>query len=261
MASRSVLPRFSSEHSSSGLTSKWSSMADLPRPVTMTIWSHPAASASSTPYWMMGLSTSASISLGMDLVAGRKRVPKPAAGKIALRTLIDIVFREFLPGIFGFEDDRAFYRETGIGCEGGAGRLANPLSPATGRDGHRFAARTPKRAAYTGPYVPNADPFRGAAGASRKAVPWRRELAGARVSRGGRGASVCGTSRGRVSVGCGRQPLSRLLRLVGADDPGACVCAGGGGRPGSCRAERELRSIDGGGRRSGGAGGGGLSSD
>src|SRR5450755_3741463 len=51
------------------------------------IWSHPAASASSTPYWMMGLSTSGSISFGWALVAGRKRVPNPAAGKIALRTL------------------------------------------------------------------------------------------------------------------------------------------------------------------------------
>jgi hypothetical protein len=37
---------------------------------------------------MIGLSTSASISLGIDFVAGKKRVPKPAAGKIALRTLV-----------------------------------------------------------------------------------------------------------------------------------------------------------------------------
>src|SRR5438067_13457987 len=52
----------------------------------MMIWSQPAASASSTPYWMMGLSTSGSISFGCALVAGRKRVPSPAAGKTALRT-------------------------------------------------------------------------------------------------------------------------------------------------------------------------------
>jgi hypothetical protein len=32
-------------------------------------------------YWMTGLSTSGSISLGWALVAGRKRVPQPAAGK------------------------------------------------------------------------------------------------------------------------------------------------------------------------------------
>src|SRR6186997_43470 len=35
---------------------------------------------------MIGLSTSGSISLGCALVAGRKRVPRPAAGKTALRT-------------------------------------------------------------------------------------------------------------------------------------------------------------------------------
>src|SRR6478672_2712214 len=50
------------------------------------IWSQPAARASSTPYWMMGLSTNGSISLGCALVAGRKRVPRPAAGNTALRT-------------------------------------------------------------------------------------------------------------------------------------------------------------------------------
>src|SRR5271156_2614800 len=63
-------------------------MALLPRPVMMMIWSQPAATASSTPYWMMGLSTSGSISLGWALVAGRKRVPRPAAGNTALRTFM-----------------------------------------------------------------------------------------------------------------------------------------------------------------------------
>src|SRR5271156_5801487 len=73
-------------------------MALLPRPVMMMIWSQPAATASSTPYWMMGLSTSGSISLGWALVAGRKRVPNPAAGKTALRTRIgssDCTFRDY----------------------------------------------------------------------------------------------------------------------------------------------------------------------
>src|SRR5580693_8764078 len=37
---------------------------------------------------MMGLSTSGSISFGWALVAGRKRVPRPAAGKTALRTFM-----------------------------------------------------------------------------------------------------------------------------------------------------------------------------
>src|SRR5499427_4492289 len=37
---------------------------------------------------MIGLSTTGSISLGWALVAGRNRVPRPAAGNTALRTLI-----------------------------------------------------------------------------------------------------------------------------------------------------------------------------
>jgi hypothetical protein len=43
----------------------------------MMMCSIPDAIASSTPYWMMGLSTSASISLGITLVAGKNRVPNP----------------------------------------------------------------------------------------------------------------------------------------------------------------------------------------
>ncbi len=46
----------------------------------------PAATASSTTYWMAGLSTTGSISLGWALVAGRNRVPRPAAGMTALVT-------------------------------------------------------------------------------------------------------------------------------------------------------------------------------
>jgi hypothetical protein len=38
-------------------------------------------------YWISGLSTMGSISLGLALVAGRKRVPMPAAGKMAFVTL------------------------------------------------------------------------------------------------------------------------------------------------------------------------------
>src|SRR5262245_62081105 len=86
-SSRSVLPRSSSRLSSSYETSKWSSIAFLPRPVTMMMLVRPAATASSTTYWMIGLSTSGSISFGCALVAGRKRVPRPAAGKTALRIL------------------------------------------------------------------------------------------------------------------------------------------------------------------------------
>jgi hypothetical protein len=43
----------------------------------------PADNASSAAYWMSGLSTMGSISLGLALVAGKKRVPRPATGKTA----------------------------------------------------------------------------------------------------------------------------------------------------------------------------------
>jgi hypothetical protein len=52
----------------------------------------PAATASSTAYWMRGLSTMGSISLGLALVAGRNRVPIPATGNTALRTAFFISF-------------------------------------------------------------------------------------------------------------------------------------------------------------------------
>src|SRR5688572_24082926 len=65
-------------------------MAVLSRPVMIRIDSMPLATASSTAYWISGLSTSGSISLGLDFVAGRNRVPRPAAGKTALRILFAI---------------------------------------------------------------------------------------------------------------------------------------------------------------------------
>src|SRR3972149_1904695 len=60
--------------------SKWSSMDPLPRPLTRTISSIPAATASSTMSWIVGVSTIGSISLGIALVAGGERVPRTAAG-------------------------------------------------------------------------------------------------------------------------------------------------------------------------------------
>src|SRR5258708_28867194 len=62
-------------------------MEFLPLPVTMMMCSMPEATHSSTTYWICGLSTTVSISLGWAFVAGKKRVPRPAAGKTALRTL------------------------------------------------------------------------------------------------------------------------------------------------------------------------------
>src|SRR5436305_12850273 len=67
-------------------------MEDLPRPVTMTMFCMPECIASSTPYWIRGLSTTGSISFGEAFVAGRNRVPSPAAGNTALRTFA-FIFR------------------------------------------------------------------------------------------------------------------------------------------------------------------------
>jgi len=50
----------------------------------------PAARASSMAYWISGRSTRVMISFGIDLVAGRKRVPSPATGNTAL--VIFLVF-------------------------------------------------------------------------------------------------------------------------------------------------------------------------
>ena len=54
----------------------------------MRISSTPAETASSTMYCRTGLSTRGSISFGMLLVLGSRRVPRPAAGMIAFRTFM-----------------------------------------------------------------------------------------------------------------------------------------------------------------------------
>ena len=64
-------------------------MERLLRPVIISTSSRPAATASSTTYWMAGLSTTGSISLGVALVAGRNLVPRPAAGMTALVTSLN----------------------------------------------------------------------------------------------------------------------------------------------------------------------------
>jgi hypothetical protein len=56
----------------------------------------PAAIASSTAYWISGLSTTGSISFGLALVAGKKRVPRPATGKTADRIGAGKNFLHFL---------------------------------------------------------------------------------------------------------------------------------------------------------------------
>src|SRR5687767_7504458 len=81
--SSSNLPRDSRKCSSSIERSKWSSIERLPRPVMIRMSVMPAATASSITYWIVGLSTIGSISLGDAFVAGRNRVPNPAAGMTA----------------------------------------------------------------------------------------------------------------------------------------------------------------------------------
>src|ERR671936_81686 len=58
-------------------------MVRLPRPEMIRMSRMPARTASSTTYWMAGLSATGSISFGCALVAGRNRVPRPAAGVTA----------------------------------------------------------------------------------------------------------------------------------------------------------------------------------
>src|SRR4249920_2983781 len=60
-------------------------MLRLLRLVTKIMSSTPAATASSTIYCKVGLSTSGSISLGSTLLAGSTLVPSPATGNTALR--------------------------------------------------------------------------------------------------------------------------------------------------------------------------------
>src|SRR6266581_425527 len=60
----------------------------LLRLVTKIISSTPAATASSTMYCNVGLSMSGSISLGITLLAGNTRVPRPATGNTAFRIRI-----------------------------------------------------------------------------------------------------------------------------------------------------------------------------
>src|SRR5215467_8272814 len=58
----------------------------------MVMFRTPASTASSMTYWISGLSTRGSISLGWAFVAGRNRVPNPAAGKTAFAIRISLPF-------------------------------------------------------------------------------------------------------------------------------------------------------------------------
>ena len=99
-ASRADFPRRASTASRAACGAKWSSSIRLPGLFTRTMCVRPAAAASSTPYWMIGLSTMGSSSLGSTAVAGRMRVPSPAAGNTALRIGrgVDIAAHDSSPG-------------------------------------------------------------------------------------------------------------------------------------------------------------------
>src|SRR5471030_2592590 len=106
-SSSASFPRASSSASISYDLSKWSSIARLPRPVTKIISVMPAAAASSTAYWISGLSTIGSISFGLAFVAGRKRLPSPATGNTALVTLLNAI-DQFLESVFIEDHDTEF---------------------------------------------------------------------------------------------------------------------------------------------------------
>src|SRR5258706_5605162 len=84
----------------------------------------PAAAASSTAYWISGLSTIGSISFGLALVTGRKRLPSPATGNTAFRSFTPMGSEVFqlCDELFFFENrdtERAGLVELGSGVFAG----------------------------------------------------------------------------------------------------------------------------------------------
>ena len=68
----------------SAFRSKWFSIEALPGPVTKSTCLVPTRVSSSTTYCTTGLRPTGSISFGWDLVAGNRRVPRPATGTTAI---------------------------------------------------------------------------------------------------------------------------------------------------------------------------------
>ena len=77
-------------YSSAKFGSKWSSIERFDLPVTTRRSSIPYLRASATRNCIVGLSTIGNISLASALVAGKNRVPSPAAGMTAFLTFDDI---------------------------------------------------------------------------------------------------------------------------------------------------------------------------
>src|SRR3954451_23574930 len=105
-----VLLRSASSVSSSYALSKWSSIARLLRPVMKIISVMPAATASSTAYWISGLSTIGSISFGCAFVARRKRPPKTATGNTAFLIVVIGLVLSFCVGL-GQQREQACFVE------------------------------------------------------------------------------------------------------------------------------------------------------
>ena len=93
----------------------------------------PARTASSTTYWIAGLSTIGSISLGWALVAGRNRVPSPAAGITALVTdddMRDHSTTSLVDRARPMRDRRGRRADRAVdGCSPGSGRYACSSPP------------------------------------------------------------------------------------------------------------------------------------
>ena len=74
----------------------------------------PAAIASSAAYWMRGLSIMGINSLGIALVAGKNRVPKPATGKTALRSFCTIYVQ--INSVYQFNIDYNYLIRSSMLC-------------------------------------------------------------------------------------------------------------------------------------------------
>src|SRR6266481_251869 len=133
-ASSASLPLRSSSVSSSWALSKWSSIARLLRPVTKIMSVMPAAAASSTAYWMSGLSTTGIISFGLALVTGRNRLPKPATGNTAFLSFGIAAPQDLAQ--FGFIDDRHAEAARSVELGSGIGAGDHIVGPFGHRSGH-----------------------------------------------------------------------------------------------------------------------------
>src|SRR3954449_2918333 len=79
-------------------------MAGLPGPLTMITCSMPTFAASAMTSSNVGVETIGASSLGTDLVKGRKRVPRPAAGMRALRARGPVIPRRVTGQYFSVDD-------------------------------------------------------------------------------------------------------------------------------------------------------------